>query len=42
MFCMCFVDLVAVSLVSCMMITVGGVGEYVVRSWRHDIVVLKE
>ena len=33
---------VAVILVSCMAIIVGGVWKYVVRSWRHDIVVLSE
>lgn len=35
-------DLVAVSLVSCMVMAIGGVWEYVARSWRHDIVVLNE
>lgn len=39
---MYFVNLVTVSLVSCMIIVVGGVWEYVARSWRHDIVVLSE
>lgn len=42
MFCMYLVDLVAVSLVSCMVMIVGGFGEYVVSSCRHGIAVLSE
>lgn len=40
--CMCFVDLVAVHLISCIEIIVGSVLEHMAKSWRHDIVVLSE
>ena len=39
---MCFVDLVAGTLVSCMVIIDGGIWECVTRSCRHDIAVLSE
>ena len=42
MFCMYLVDLVAVSLVSCMVMPVGRFWEYVVSSWRHGIDVLSD
>ena len=39
---MCFVDLVAESLVSCIIITIGGVWKYVTRLCKHGIAVLNE
>ena len=39
---MCFVDLMAESLVSCIAIIVGGVWRYVTISCRHGIMVLCE
>ena len=39
---MCFVDLVAESLVSCMVITDGGIWNCVTRSCRHGIAVFSE
>ena len=42
MFCMYLVDLVAVSLVSCMVMAVGGFWEYVITSCRHGIAVLSD
>ena len=39
---MCFVDLVAENLISCMAIIDGGIWECVTRSRRHDIAILSK
>ena len=39
---MCFVDLVGISFISCMVIDVEGIWKYVVMSWRHGIAMISE